>query len=117
VNAESARAAERSHAPALGAAHKLLGRFHVTGVFWYRLHYFSAVHTPAWLQRIVTVTFTAGFLACMPRIRNAVAGINRHATMAPDLNYLNKKIRDAANQYLYEQTRRRPMVLPVVVEV
>jgi KDO2-lipid IV(A) lauroyltransferase len=73
VNAESARAAERSHAPALGAAHKLLGRFHVTGVFWYRLHYFSAVHTPAWLQRIVTVTFTAGFLACMPRIRNAVA--------------------------------------------
>ena len=51
------------------------------------------------------------------RIRAAVAGINRHATMAPDLNYLNKKIRDAANQYLYEQTRRRPMVLPVVVEV
>ena len=51
------------------------------------------------------------------RIRVAVAGINRHSTMAPDLNYLNKKIRDAANQYLYEQTRRRPMVLPVVVEV
>ncbi len=51
------------------------------------------------------------------RIRDAVSGINRHATMAPDLNYLNKKIRDAANQYLYEQTRRRPMVLPVVVEV
>jgi ribonuclease J len=51
------------------------------------------------------------------RIRTAVAGINRHATMAPDWNYLNKKIRDATSQYLYEQTRRRPMVLPVVVEV
>lgn len=51
------------------------------------------------------------------RIRDAVAGINRKATMAPDLNYLNKKIRDATNQYLYEQTKRRPMILPVVVEV
>ncbi len=51
------------------------------------------------------------------RIRTAVDGINRHATMAPDWNYLNKKIRDATSQYLYEQTRRRPMVLPVVVEV
>ncbi|HKP54026.1 MAG TPA: ribonuclease J [Chloroflexia bacterium] len=51
------------------------------------------------------------------RIRAAVDGLNRHATMAPDWNYLNKKIRDAASQYLYEQTRRRPMVLPVVVEV
>jgi ribonuclease J len=51
------------------------------------------------------------------RIRTAVDGINRHATMAPDWNYLNKKIRDTTSQYLYEQTRRRPMVLPVVVEV
>jgi len=51
------------------------------------------------------------------RIKEAIEGINRHATMAPDWNYLNKKIRDAATQYLYEQTRRRPMVLPVVVEV
>ena len=24
------------HAPALGLTHRLLGRFHVTGVFWYR---------------------------------------------------------------------------------
>ena len=51
------------------------------------------------------------------RIRTAIEGINRHATMAPDWNYLNKKIRDTTSQYLYEQTRRRPMVLPVVVEV
>lgn len=36
---------------------------------------------------------------------------------APDWNYVNKKIRDTAGQYLFEQTRRRPMVLPVVVEI
>lgn len=35
----------------------------------------------------------------------------------PDWNYLNKKIRDTVSQYLFEQTRRRPMVLPVVVEI
>jgi len=35
----------------------------------------------------------------------------------PDWSYLNKKIRDTAGQFLYEQTRRRPMVLPVVVEI
>lgn len=34
-----------------------------------------------------------------------------------DWNYVNKKIRDTAGQFLYEQTRRRPMVLPVVVEI
>jgi ribonuclease J len=37
--------------------------------------------------------------------------------VTPDWNYLNKKIRDAVSQYLFEQTRRRPMVLPVVVEI
>lgn len=36
---------------------------------------------------------------------------------APDWNFLNKKIRDTVSQYLYEKTKRRPMVLPVVVEV
>jgi ribonuclease J len=35
----------------------------------------------------------------------------------PDWNYINKKIRETVSQYLYDQTRRRPMVLPVVVEV
>ena len=34
----SAGAAEAPHAPRRGRAARLLGRFHVTGVFWYRLH-------------------------------------------------------------------------------
>ncbi|HUP27482.1 MAG TPA: ribonuclease J [Chloroflexia bacterium] len=37
--------------------------------------------------------------------------------ISSDWSYLNKKIRDTVSQYLYEQTKRRPMVLPVVVEV
>jgi ribonuclease J len=34
-----------------------------------------------------------------------------------DLSYIQRKIRDVAGEYLYQQTRRRPMVLPVVMEV
>ena len=39
------------------------------------------------------------------------------SNITSDWSYLNKKIRDSASQYLYEQTKRRPMILPVVVEV
>jgi ribonuclease J len=41
----------------------------------------------------------------------------RPGNTPPDWNYINKKIRETVSQYLYDQTRRRPMVLPVVVEV
>jgi ribonuclease J len=51
------------------------------------------------------------------RVRTALATHNRTGNTPPDWNYLNKKIRDAVSQYLYDQTKRRPMVLPVVVEV
>jgi ribonuclease J len=46
-----------------------------------------------------------------------VALYQKNGAVSPDWNYLNKKIRDAVSQYLFEQTRRRPMVLPVVVEI
>jgi ribonuclease J len=42
---------------------------------------------------------------------------HQNGNTAPDWNYLNKKIRDTVSQYLYDRTRRRPMVLPVVMEV
>jgi ribonuclease J len=41
----------------------------------------------------------------------------KNGTTPPDWSYLNKKIRDTVSQYLYEQTKRRPMILPVVVEI
>jgi ribonuclease J len=34
-----------------------------------------------------------------------------------DMNFIQRKIRDVAGEYLYQQTRRRPMILPVVMEV
>ncbi|MBF6614711.1 MAG: ribonuclease J [Chloroflexi bacterium] len=49
------------------------------------------------------------------RVRDA---LNHNNSNTPaDWNYLNKKIRDTASQYLYDKTKRRPMVLPVVMEV
>ena len=41
----------------------------------------------------------------------------KNGATSPDWSYLNKKIRDTVGQYLFEKTRRRPMVLPVVVEI
>jgi ribonuclease J len=49
------------------------------------------------------------------QVRTAL--VHRNSNTTPDWNYLNKKIRDTVSQYLYEQTKRRPMVLPVVMEV
>jgi ribonuclease J len=34
-----------------------------------------------------------------------------------DSSFVNRKIKDAVSEYLYERTKRRPMVLPVVMEV
>jgi ribonuclease J len=34
-----------------------------------------------------------------------------------DMNFIQRKIRDVTSEYLYQQTRRRPMILPVVMEV
>ncbi len=49
------------------------------------------------------------------RVRDA---LNHNNSNTPaDWNYLNKKIRDTVSQYLYDKTKRRPMVLPVVMEV
>ncbi len=42
---------------------------------------------------------------------------HQNSNTPPEWNYLNKKIRDTVSQYLYDQTKRRPMVLPVVMEV
>src|SRR3712207_4422072 len=34
-----------------------------------------------------------------------------------DMSYLQRKIKDSAAEYFFQKTRRRPMVLPVVMEV
>ena len=46
--------------------------------------------------------------------RNGAGNGEEHSA---DLSFIQRKIKDVAADYLYQQTRRRPMILPVVMEV
>jgi ribonuclease J len=48
------------------------------------------------------------------RVCAALAG---DESRQPDVGYLVGKLRDTLNSFVYERTRRRPMILPVVTEV
>jgi ribonuclease J len=52
--------------------------------------------------------------AAADRVSSAIANPGDH-TSEPGL--LKAQIKDSLSQYLFERTRRRPMVFPVVVEV
>jgi ribonuclease J len=47
----------------------------------------------------------------------AMESIARFADTHPDLNLLQEAIHDAVSKTVYKQTRRRPMVIPVVTEI
>lgn len=47
----------------------------------------------------------------------AVQSIKRFAEMRPDLNLMQEAIHDAVQRTVYKQTRRRPMIIPVVTEI
>ncbi len=49
------------------------------------------------------------------RVEAALAKTQR--VEAPDIGYLSGRIREVLNSFIYERTRRRPMILPVVTEV
>jgi ribonuclease J len=46
-------------------------------------------------------------------VANSLAKGNAHA----DWNFISSKTRDILNRYYYEQTKRRPMILPFMVTV
>jgi ribonuclease J len=48
------------------------------------------------------------------RVESALISGDMHK---PDVGYLVGKVRDTLNSFVYERTRRRPMILPVVTEV
>ncbi len=48
------------------------------------------------------------------RVLESFVGLNGHAS---DWSYVKDKIRHTLSEFLYEKTHRRPMVLPVVMEV
>ena len=49
------------------------------------------------------------------RIRSIISRIPRQQHLEPD--YIKSLIRDQIGQFLYNKTKRRPMILPVVIEV
>jgi len=61
------------HAPETGLARRLLGRYHVTGVFWYRFCRFGVTVVPEPLFGLVIHAFTTFFWLALRRIRAAIA--------------------------------------------
>jgi KDO2-lipid IV(A) lauroyltransferase len=70
------------HAPDVGFAKRLLGRFHVTGVFWYRIHRFGMSFLPDPGVAVVVYVFTSLFFVFLVRIRRAIAA-NLEAVLGP----------------------------------
>jgi ribonuclease J len=50
-------------------------------------------------------------------VRDALARHNGAGQTETDSAFVSRKIKDVVSEYLYGQTKRRPMVLPVVMEV
>jgi len=50
-------------------------------------------------------------------VRRVVASIENPGDHISEIGLLKSQIKDGVSRYLYEQTKRRPMVFPVVVEV
>jgi Kdo2-lipid IVA lauroyltransferase/acyltransferase len=66
-------AAPPPHAPETGWTRRLLGRFHVTGVFWYRLHGWGGRYWPSSAMWMAVTFFTSFFFLTLIKIRRAVA--------------------------------------------
>jgi len=49
------------------------------------------------------------------KIRGLLSRIPQHQPLDPD--YVKTMVRDQVGQYLYQKTRRRPMILPVIIEI
>ncbi len=49
--------------------------------------------------------------------RSLRRAFRRNGRYVHDWSFINRKIKDVASSYLYEKTRRRPMILPVVMEI
>jgi len=49
--------------------------------------------------------------------QQVLATINKPGRGAPEWQVIKNSIRDSLSKYLYEQMRRRPMIIPIVVEV
>ena len=70
------------HAPETGWMRRLLGDYHVTGVFWYRFHRFGVSVLPNWGKCLLMPLFTTFFFLVLFKIRRAIAS-NLEAVLGP----------------------------------
>ncbi len=70
------------HAPEESIARRLLGRFHVTGVFWFKIHQFGVAKLPPWGLYVIISVFTTFFFFFLFKIRRAI-GNNLEAVLGP----------------------------------
>ena len=70
------------HAPERGWSRRILGPFHITGVFWYRFHRFILRAVPSPFLWILSAFFTTAFFICLRKIRAAIAS-NLEAVLGP----------------------------------
>jgi lauroyl/myristoyl acyltransferase len=70
------------HAPKTGRLRRLLGDFHVTGVFWYRFHLWGVATAPRWWVGPFISLFTTFFFFTLFNIRRAIAS-NLNAVLGP----------------------------------
>lgn len=61
---------------------RILGPFHIFGVFWYRFHLFGVRYAPAWTFWLLIPLFTTFFFFTLRRIRKAIAA-NYEVVMGP----------------------------------
>jgi lauroyl/myristoyl acyltransferase len=61
------------HAPETGLARRILGDFHVTGLFWYRFHRWAVATMPEASIGPIIAVFTTMFFCTIFRIRDAIA--------------------------------------------
>ncbi|HZN54956.1 MAG TPA: lysophospholipid acyltransferase family protein [Candidatus Polarisedimenticolaceae bacterium] len=70
------------HAPRVGLARRVLGDYHVTGLFWYRFHRWAMASMPDWTKSAIVVVFTTLFFPTIRNIRRAIAA-NLEAVLGP----------------------------------
>lgn len=78
----AARGGKSPHAPETGLLRRILGSFHVTGVFWYKFHRWGISLLPAWAIAVIIWPFTAFFFLVLLNIRRAIAS-NLVAVLGP----------------------------------
>jgi lauroyl/myristoyl acyltransferase len=79
------------HAPETGWARRLLGPFHVTGVFWYRFHGWGARIWPSSQVWMIITFFTTFFFLTLIKIRGALAD-NLEVVLGP-CGWLRRQLR------------------------